>query len=284
MLIHLLPFPSQGLFTSSSHLSPAVRGLGISTLSHSRYLLSEFSLSPFSGVCITEDGAGPFPLPAVYLNAFLRCPPKLLAFPSLPPPAMKVATLSSPLQSLNAAGTGLATFCFDNFPWEIDFPLLFLLLVLCSGQWSPETSSSSSSLFSSFSFRGSSEGRSPSRSWRLVTQSQSLSKSLSKSLVLLRLTQETVGRLSVLNQNPCVSHLSKKGEDITVLQPSRSFPLPSSSCSSLPVSPSAGLGTLRVSSSGCLCSAVWKLRNTWDEHHRRRKSYRVSSREELGLL
>lgn len=157
------------------------------------------------------------------------------------------------------------------------FPSLFLLLVLCSGQWRPETSSS---LFSSSSFRGSSKGRSPSRSWRLVTQSQSLSKSL----VLLRLTQETVGRLLVLNQTPCVSHLSKKGEDITVLQLSRSFPLPSSSCSSLPVSPSAGLGTLRVSSSGCLCSAVWKLRNTRDEHHRRRKSYRVSSREELGLL
>lgn len=93
-----------------------------------------------------------------------------------------------------------------------------------------------------------------------------------------------MGRLLVLNQKPWFSHLSKKGEDTTVLQSSRSFPLPSSSCSPLLVSPAIRLGTLRVYSSGCLCSGVWELRNTWDEHHKRRESYLVSFREELGLL
>lgn len=63
-----------------------------------------------------------------------------------------------------------------------------------------------------------------------------------------------------------------------------SFPLPSSSCSPLLVNLALGLGTLRVSYTGRLCSGVWELRNTGDEHHRRRESYRASFREELGLL
>lgn len=164
----------------SPHPSPVVRGLGISTLSHSCYLLSEFSLSPFSGVCIIEGGSCPFPLPALYLNVFLKCPPKLLAF--LPSPCYESSYLILICTvTADAAGTGLATFHFDNFPWEIDSPVLFLLLFLCPGHWCPETSSSS--LFSSSSFRGSSKGRK--EAWPLLEAGDAKPKPLQKLLCTL---------------------------------------------------------------------------------------------------
>lgn len=174
LLIDLLLFPSQGLFTSSSpHPSPVVHGLGIPTLSHSCHLLSECSLSPFSGFCIIEEITCPFSLPAAYFSAFLRCPPKLLAFPPPPPPHESSYLILIFTVTADAAGMGLATFHFYNFPWEIDFPVLFLVLFLCSGHQSPESSS-----FSSSSLRSSSKGRRLDWSWRLAIQSQSLSKSL----------------------------------------------------------------------------------------------------------
>lgn len=94
---------------------------------------------------------------------------------------------------------------------------------------------------------------------------------------------ESMGRLLVLDQKPWFSHFSKKAEDITVLQSSRSFLL-SSFCSPLLVHPSVGLRTLRTSSSGCLCSGVSEFRNTRDKHHRQRESCWVSFREEMRLL
>lgn len=124
LLTHLLLFPSQGLFTSSSsHPSPAVSDLGISTFSHCCFLLSEFSL-------LSLESASSKVVPASFVYLLFIWMPFSDSLPSFwsssPPPRYKSIYLILIFTVIvEAAGTGSATFRFDNFPWQTDSPGCF---------------------------------------------------------------------------------------------------------------------------------------------------------------